>query len=69
MHECDYFMEGGYGGPPPENFEKTYFKTIYSEAFGLTKGGWKCRGGGGVIRFSHQICTDLKNGPEEFQKA
>ena len=49
---------------------KTYFKTIYSEALRLTKGGW--RGLGVVIRFSQQICTDLKNGPDslvaEYQK-
>ena len=25
--------------------------------------------GGGVVGFSHQICTDLKNGPVELQKA
>ncbi len=26
-------------------------------------------GGVGIIRFSHHTCTDLKNGPDEFQKA
>ncbi len=51
----------GCGGAPLE-FLKTYFKTMYSEAFVFTKGGWRGRaGGGGVIRFSHQICTDLEN--------
>ncbi len=24
-------------------------------------------GGGGAYMFSHQICTDLKNGPDELQ--
>ncbi len=32
---------------------------------GWVEGSW----GGGVIGFSHQICTDLKNGPVELQKA
>ncbi len=38
---------------------------MYSEALGSKRVGGRV----GVIRFSGQICTDLKNGPDEFQKA
>ncbi len=34
-------------GSSPRKFWKTYSKTIYSEAFGPKKGGWRGRWGGG----------------------
>ncbi len=49
MNECNYFIYGRSGGPPPEQFWKTYFKITYFEAFGLKKGGWRGRGGGHKI--------------------
>ncbi len=60
------------GLPPPwENCEKSTLnvKTTCSEAFGTTKGGYRGPGGGWVIGFSRQICTNLKNGSVELQKA
>ncbi len=58
--------EGGLGGPPPENCEKLTLKPRILRLLGSPRVG---RGVGGEIRFSHQICTDLKNGPDEHQKA
>ncbi len=43
---CLHDMSGVWGSSP-RKFWKTYSKTTYSEAFGLTKGGWKGQGGGG----------------------
>ena len=70
MHECDYSMFGGSGGPPPENFEKRLtLKPDIVRLWGSPRVGGGVGGGGAGIRFSHQICTDLKNGPDELQKA
>ncbi len=60
--------EGGLGGPPPENLEKPTLKPRILRLLGPPRVG-RGVGGGGVIGFSHQICTDLKNGPVELQKA
>ncbi len=54
------------GGHPPENFEKPTLKPRILRLLGPPKVG---RGVGGVIGFSHQICTDLKNGLVELKKA
>ncbi len=67
MHECDYYIWGGSGRPPPENFEKPTLKPRILRL--LEPPRWVEGSGGGVIGFSHQICTDLKNGPVELQKA
>ncbi len=66
MHECDYFRLGGSGGPPPANFEKPTLKPRILRLLGPASVG---RGVGGVIGFSQQICTDLKNGQVELQKS
>ncbi len=44
-------------------------KKISNETFEYTLSTMKLplRSGGGGYRFSHQICTDLKNGPDELQ--
>ncbi len=59
--------EGGSGDPPPENFEKLTLKPRILRLLGSPRVGEGV--GGRVIRFSHQIWTDLKNGPVKFQKA
>ncbi len=65
MHECDYSTL--YEGGPPGIFENPTLKPRILRLLGPPRVG---RGvGGGVIGFSHQICTDLKNDPNEFQKA
>ncbi len=55
--------EGGLAVLPQKNFEKKL--TLKPCILRLL--GSPVEGGG--IRFSHQICTDLKNGPDELQKA
>ncbi len=43
-------------------------ETITNDAFGCILSTMKLSdGGGGAYMFSHQICTDLKNGPDELQ--
>ena len=56
--------KGGLGVLQPENLEKIILKTNILRLLGSPRLGL-----GEVIRFSHQICTDLKNGPDEFKKA
>ncbi len=60
---------GGSGGPPPKIFAKLTLKPCILRLLGSPRVGVGVRGGGRVIRFSHPICTDLKNVPDGFQKA
>ncbi len=51
---------------PQKILEKPTLKQRILSLMGPARVG---RGVGGVIGFSRQICTDLKNGPVELQKA
>ncbi len=59
--------EGGLGVLPQKILKEPTLKPRILRLLGPPRVG---RGGvGGVIGFSHQICTDLNNGPVELQKA
>ncbi len=52
MHECDYFMWGGSGGPRPENFEKPTLKQRILRLLWPPRVGKGVEGGGGAMDFN-----------------